>query len=289
MNPEVRLVWNTACVLGEGPVWVADEAALRFVDIKSGHLHRYCPPTGGCETLDVGGKPSFIVPETGGGLLVGSEHGVWRMDIDRLGDCVAAVEQPLHNRTNDACVDGRGRLWFGTMDEHEKQSTGMLYCLDAHGLHPMGCEAVVTNGPAITIDGTTLYHVDSANRRVWRYTIKEGPMLSDGHIFLQLSEEDGYPDGVTLDSEGDLWVALWDGWSVRCYAQDGSLLMTVKLPCARVTKIAFGGPDLRTAFVTTARLGMDSLMLEKQPHAGGLFSFDAPFKGNPQPLAKLRC
>ena len=142
---------------------------------------------------------------------------------DTLGACVATIDQPAHNRTNDGTVDAQGRLWFGTMDDEEQQPTGALYCLDANGLHKMGGEAVVTNGPAITPDGKTLYHVDSGNRTIWRYTIDDGPALSSGEVFLQLTEADGYPDGIVLDSEGCLWVALWDGWAVRRYAADGTL------------------------------------------------------------------
>ena len=101
---------------------------------------------------------------------------------------------------------------------------------------------------------------------------------------MQLEETDGHPDGIVLDSEDCLWVALWDGWGVRRYAPDGTLLLQVDLPCSRVTKIAFGGPDLRTAFVTTARIGLDDIQLAQQPLAGGLFAFEAQVAGTPSPL-----
>lgn len=287
VTPEVRLVWKADCLLGEGPMWLADEQALRFVDIKRGRLHRYVPSTGATETWDVGGKPSFILPALGGGLIVGSEHGVYRMLGNGFGECIATVDQPAHNRTNDGAVDGQGRLWFGTMDDEEQQSTGALYCIDERGLHYMGGEAVVTNGPAISADGTTLYHVDSGNRTIWRYTIGEGPSLTHGEVFIQLAPDDGYPDGVVLDSEGCLWVALWDGWAVRRYGVDGSLLMTVELPCACVTKIAFGGDDLQTVYVTSARTGLDATALARQPLAGALFAFDVLVAGNVLPPAKV--
>jgi xylono-1,5-lactonase len=281
--PEVRLVWKADCLLGEGPVWLEDEQALRFVDINRGRLHRFVPSTGACETLDVGGKPSVILPNASGGLLVGSKNAVWRLKDNQLTEQVAVVDQPAYNRTNDGTVDAQGRLWFGTMDEEEQRPTGALYCLDRHGLHTMGCEAVVTNGPAITPDGKTLYHVDSGNRTISRYTIDEGPSLSDGEVFLQFTETEGYPDGVVLDSEGCLWVALWDGWSVRRYGADGRLLTTVELPCARVTKIAFGGQDLRTAYVTTAQVALSAEELRAQPCAGSLFAFEVAVPGLPMP------
>ena len=282
-----RLVWPVAAELGEGPVWLPREGALRFVDIKRGFLHHFVPETGACETLDVGGLPSFILPEIGGGLIVGSKNGLHRLEGDQLGAVIARIDMPGHNRTNDATVDARGRIWFGTMDDGEQQPTGQLYCLDQAGLHAMGQDAVVTNGPAVNADGQWLYHVDSGSRQIWRLGLGEGPAICSRELFLQLSEADGYPDGVVLDSEDCLWVALWDGWAVRRYAPDGSLLYQIDFPCARVTKIAFGGPELRTAYVTTARTGLDASALAAQPLAGALFAFDVPVAGLPLSEAQL--
>src|SRR5262249_11101278 len=167
---------------------------------------------------------------------------------DAFAEHIATIDMPTHNRTNDGAVDCFGRVWFGTMDDDETRPSGKVYCLDRGQLHCLHCDAVVTNGPAISADGRTLYHVDSGKRTIWLYAIEVGPTLARGEVFLKLGEADGFPDGVVLDSEDCLWVALWDGWSVRRYAPDGRLLVSVALPCARVTKIAFGGNDLRTAF-----------------------------------------
>jgi sugar lactone lactonase YvrE len=165
------------------------------------------------------------------------------------------------------------------MDDQEQRPTGALWCFDRGDLHHMGGDAVVTNGPAVTRDGRYLYHVDSGARTIWRFTIGPGPNVEHHEIFLQLGEADGHPDGIVLDGEDCLWVALWDGWAVRRYAPDGTLLLSIAMPVARVTKIAFGGADLRTAFVTTARVGLDEAQLAEQPYAGHLFSFAAPVAG----------
>jgi len=282
-----RLIWPVESRLGEGPLWFADAAVLRFVDIKGGRLHRYTPSSDQRETFELGGQPSFVVPASDGTLIVGSNSSVLSVGQDgAILGTIAEVPMPAHNRINDATVDAHGRLWFGTMDDGERKPTGSLWCFDQAGLHSMGGEAVVTNGPAITSDGVTLYHVDSGNRTIWRYTIGEGPSITSREVFLQLGEGDGYPDGVVVDSEDCLWVALWDGWGVRRYAPDGRLLLTVDLPCARVTKIAFGGPDLKTAYVTTARTGLDEAALAAQPLAGGLFAFDSPVAGRLLPAVK---
>lgn len=288
MSGNCRLVWPTQALLGEGPMWSIAEQALYFVDIKGGGaVHRHDPATGAQETMDVGGMPSFVVPVADGGLLVGSRGGLYRLQDGALGERIAEIAMPAHNRTNDATVDGHGRLWFGTMDDEENIPTGRVFCLDGTTPREMGCDAVVTNGPAVSADGRTLYHVDSGQREIWRYPVLDGPALGDRELFLRLTEADGHPDGIVLDSEGCLWVALWDGWGVQRYAPDGTLLLRIDLPCARVTKIAFGGPDLRTAFVTTARVGLSEEQLTAQPLAGGLFAFDAPVAGLPLPAVKL--
>lgn len=285
MAIEPRLAWRLDCALGEGPAWFADEAALRFVDIKRGHVHRFDPDTGTGTTVEVGGSPSFIVPTDRGHRLVGSRHGLFPFDGRQLGPALHTLPQPPHNRTNDATVDATGRLWFGTMDDGETRSTGTVWCLERGRLHPTGVAAIVTNGPAASGDGW-LYHCDSAARRIWRARI-DGPALGQGELFVELTHGEGHPDGIVVDSEDCLWVALWDGWGVRRYATDGTLLLEVKLPCARVTKIAFGGPDLRTAFVTTARVGLDDAALAAQPLAGSLFAFDSPVAGRVLPPVRL--
>jgi D-xylonolactonase len=280
VTSEVRLVWDLGAQLGEGPAWFGDEAALRFVDIKGGKLHRFDPATGERETLNIGGMPSFVLPTDDGQLVIGSRNQVLPVSrAGQVGPPLAELAMPAHNRTNDATVDQRGRLWLGTMDDEERVPSGALWCLSGGRLHPMGGEAVVTNGPAVSPDCRTLYHVDSGARTIWRFTIGEGPHIEERAVFLQLTETDGHPDGVVLDSEQCLWVALWDGWGVRRYSPAGELLLTVKLPCARVTKLAFGGSDLKTAYVTTARTGLDAGELARQPLAGGLFAFEAPAAG----------
>lgn len=287
MSTEPRLVWAVGALLGEGPVWCADEAALRFVDIKAGKLHRFDPATGAQETRGVGGMPSFIVPAAGGGYLVGSGNKLQRFDGETLGEIVATVDMPAHNRTNDATVDATGRLWFGTMDNEENLPTGAVHCFAGGAVATSGWSAVVTNGPAVNCAGDALYHVDSGGRTIWRIAIRDGVLAPHGEVFLQLGEDDGHPDGVVVDSEDCLWVALWDGWAVRRYAPDGTRLAHIPMPCARPTKIAFGGPDLKTAFVTSASVGLDEAARHAQPLAGGLFAFDAPAPGRLVPGVRV--
>lgn len=274
-----ELIWPVETALGEGPLWLPEEGALWFVDIKRGRLHRYTPATDARESFDVGGAPSFAVPLAEGGLLIGRGLELVRFDGDTLGAVVAPIAMPAGNRTNDAAVDPHGRLWFGTMDDSEAEASGRIYRFDGT-VREMGGAAIVTNGPAVSPDGTLLYHVDTIAGRIWRVDLRDDPgSIAHGELFVAIDPADGHPDGVVVDAEGCLWVALWGGWGVRRYSPAGELLLQVSLPCAQVTKIALGGPDLTTAYVTTARVGLSDAELEGQPLAGGLFAFAAPAPG----------
>ncbi|CAN5296268.1 SMP-30/gluconolactonase/LRE family protein [soil metagenome] len=285
---ESRLVWPVAATLGEGPAWIGRENALWFVDIKSGKIHRYDPATDDRQSFSVGGMPSFLVPAEGDRLLVGSLDGLYLLEDGKLTGPVAKIDMPAHNRTNDATVDSAGRLWFGTMDNAETAVTGAIHLFDEIDLRAVGGDCVITNGPAISGDGNVIYHVDTLGGTIYRCDISADTSLAKGEVFVTIAKEDGSPDGVTVDSEGCLWVGLWDGWQARRYAPDGTLLATVPMPCANVTKVAFGGPDLRTGYVTTARAGLSEDDLVDQPLAGGLFAFDAPASGMPLPEMRLK-
>ncbi len=283
----VEVAWQAGALLGEGPIWVASEEALYFVDIKDGGIYRWHPRTGAGARFETGGAPSFIVTSADGGLLVGSHHAVHRFREGKLASVFIEIPMPAGNRTNDATVDDGGRLWFGCMDEAESEPLGTIWCLDRCKLRRTQERAVITNGPAVDDERELLYHVDSTNHTIFRSRIDADGALRNRLPFLQLTAADGYPDGIVVDSEGCLWVALWDGWSVRRYSPAGALLQTVSFPCARVTKLAFGGPDLKTAFVTTAKFGLTPEQCAAQPLAGSLFQFDAPAPGRAVPPVRL--
>jgi D-xylonolactonase len=283
----MECIWDVAAALGEGPLWDAASGTLWFVDIKRGHVHRLHAESGVRESFDVGGSPSFIVPANDGGYVIGNRHALQRFDGARIQAELARVEMPAGNRLNDATVDRRGRLWFGSMDDGERDASGRVHVYDGGRIVGAGGECVITNGPAVTEDARMLYHVDTLGGLIWRFDIGAGVMLGDGIVFARIDPADGTPDGVTLDAEGHLWVGLWGGWAARRYAPDGALVATVEFPCANVTKIAFGGPDLRTAFATTARIGLDEAGLRDQPLAGGLFAFPVDVPGLPLPAVRI--
>lgn len=283
----MECVWALSTALGEGPLWDSRSGTLWFVDIKQGRIHALDPAGDQRVTLEVGGAPSFIVPVTDGGFIVGNGHKLLRFDGLRIVSDLATIDMASGNRFNDATVDPAGRLWFGSMDNGERDPSGAVYVFDAGAIRQAGGECVITNGPAVTGDGRYLYHVDTLGGLIWRFDISAGTALTEGTVFARIDPADGAPDGVTIDAEDHLWVGLWGGWAARRYAPDGSLAATVRFPCANITKIAFGGPDLRTAYATTARIGLDEAALEEQPLAGGLFAFPVDVPGRVLPAVRL--
>lgn len=287
---EVRSVLAVQAVLGEGPVWVAREQALWFVDIKGHKVHRFDPATGDHKSYDAPCQVGWVLPSNDGKFLAGLQQGVARFDsATGTFDVIAAPEAALPgNRLNDATVDARGRIWFGSMDDGEGAATGRLYCFDNGEVHDSGLPPVcITNGPAISPDGRTLYHTDTLGRVIHRVAINDDGGLGSPSVFAEIDEADGWPDGSVCDSEGFVWIGLWGGWRARRYAPTGEIAAEVRLPVANVTKIAFGGSDLCTAYATTARKGLDADALAGQPLAGNVFTFHVDVPGAPGNLASL--
>lgn len=286
MSGAPELLWDVQAQLGEGPVWTDD--ALWFVDIKKQLIHCLDYEGSGQRSWDAPEQVGFIVPSSKGGFVVGLQSGLYRFDPrDSSFTSLAEVEPDLPtNRLNDGVVDPSGRLWFGTMDNGERAKTGAFYRFERDGLFRTGIEKVaITNGPAISPDGRTLYWVDTRAGKVWACSIAEDGRLSDSKPFVRLASTEGHPDGPTIDAEGCVWISLYAGWEARRYSPSGELLDRVRFPVANITKIAFGGPDLRTAYATTARQLLSAEELERQPLAGGLFGFQVDVPGLPCPSA----
>jgi xylono-1,5-lactonase len=278
----VTPVLEVRAELGEGPVWVEREAALWFVDIKGRRLHRWDPARREHRSWTAPQAPGFLAPRRAGGFLVGLKTGLHRFDPE-TGAFVRSGEVEPHlpaNRLNDGCVSPEGALWFGSMHDPELEPSGALYRLGEDGRCVRLDEGyVITNGPAFSPDGRVFYHTDTAGRTVYAFDRPQPHLLAAKRVFVRIEEGAGYPDGTTVDREGCVWIALWGGWGLRRYSPSGELLASVRLPCANVTKLAFGGADLRTAYITTACKGLTPEERSAQPLAGDLFSFEAPVPG----------
>jgi sugar lactone lactonase YvrE len=287
-QPTVECVWELGATLGEGPLWRADQGALWFVDIKRHRVHRLIPATGEQRQWEAPEQVAWLQPTSDGRWLAGLKSGLSWFDPDAgtFTPWFDPEPQLPGNRLNDACVDAHGRLWFGTMDDAEKDDSGKVYLLTRGGKAvAAGPHCCITNGPAASPDGNVLYPVDTLAGKIWRYDIADDGTLSNGSVLVEIDPAHGHPDGPTVDSEGCIWIGLFGGWGVRRYSPEGTLLQQVDFPVANVTKIALGGPDLKTAYATTAAKGLSDADRERQPLAGGVFSFAVDVPGLPAPKA----
>lgn len=273
-------VWDVQAALGEGALF--HNGLVWFVDIMGNQIHRYDPASGARQSWATPPNPGFIQPRRQGGFIAGLRSGLH--DFDPASGTFLLrqrIESDLPgNRLNDAYVDVTGRLWFGTMDYDGRDASGALYVYETLGLRVADPGYRITNGPAMSPDGKTLYHADTMEKRIFAFDVVVGGVLANKRLFATI--ESGYPDGMAVDSQGRLWSALYGGWGINRYAPDGTLIDHIAFPVANVTRLAFGGDDRKTVYVTTARQGLSPAELEKQPLAGGLFSFRTDIAGLPQ-------
>lgn len=273
---KVDCVCAVGAQLGEGPLWSAPEQAVWFVDIKGRQIHRFDTRGSALSSWRAPEEVGFIVKARGSRgerFIAGLKSGLYTFDA-ATGEfeLITRVDSDRpRNRLNDGHVDGSGRLWFGTMDNDESQPTGSLYRFDSRGLKRCDENYVITNGPATSVDGRTLYHVDTLERVIYAFDLRDGE-IGNRRIFTRIEKPDAYPDGPAVDCEGCVWVGLFGGWAVQRFSAEGVLLQTIDMPVANCTKIAFGGSDLRTMYITTAWKGLSKEQLATQPLAGGLFA-----------------
>ncbi|SDM12636.1 Sugar lactone lactonase YvrE [Modicisalibacter muralis] len=281
MTDTIRRVWTGRAQLGEGPLWSADHQALLFVDILGSRLLAHFPANG--ETLEwpLDEACCWLAPHADGGFVAGLRSRLVRLQFDDNGPRITAtlaepVADAVDHRLNDGKADTHGRLWFGTMQDAESEATGIFYRFDERGLVAMDRHYTVTNGPAIDATGSTLYHTDSPARTIYAFDLSPGGELSNKREHVHFGERDGCPDGMTVDAEGGLWVAHWDGGRVSRFLPDGSLDREIRLPVSRITCCTFGDDDLSTLYITTAAVGRDD-----EEQAGGLFAVRPGVKGLP--------
>lgn len=282
MGPQPHSVWALAAELGEGPVWI--DGALWFVDIKKHHLHRFDPASGDKRSWTAPEQVGFVVPRARGGMIVGLQSGLWAFDpqAGSFEQIIAVDAHHENNRLNDAVVDAQGRLWLGTMHDGEQDRTGSYYLYAEGELRETGLSGIcITNGPAISPDGKTLYWVDTLGGTISAASVEEGGRLGLSRLLATIPSAEGYPDGPTVDADGCVWIGLYAGWAARRYSPTGELLQTVEFPVANITKVAFGGADGTTLFATTARQMLSAEQLLEQSQAGDLFAMSSPVRGLP--------
>lgn len=280
-----ELVVDLQAVLGEGPVWDAATATLCLVDILGERMHRFDPDTGVLHSIVVDQPLGAVVPDRSGRLIAMARDGIAVLSDGEL-NFVASIEaENALNRMNDAKCDPEGRLWVGTMALDLADSAGSLYRVQPDFTWERVLDGLtVSNGMGWSPDGRTMYFIDSTCYRVDAFDFDQlVGAISNRRPVVAFQTADGMPDGMAIDADGCLWVALYGGGCVRKYSPHGEHLVTVELPVSQVTSCAFGGPDLADLFVTTAAYDLTPEAKGAEPLAGGLFRCRPGAVGLPVP------
>ncbi len=259
--------------LGEGPVWDTRIGCLAWVDIMAGRLH-LTARDGATRTIQLPSPVGCVVPRAAGGWVAALADGFWAVADDGGTERMVDVQSDQPDlRFNDGKCDPQGRFWAGTMALDERAGAGTLYRLDPDlSVHRMVDGVAISNGLDWSLDGRTMYYVDTLTQRIDRFGFDPVTgAIADRRPFVTIDPADGSPDGLTVDAEGGIWLALWGGWRVRRYLPDGSLEREIRLPVSEVTCPAFGGPDLDELYLTTAWESLPEEQHVAEPLAGGLF------------------
>jgi sugar lactone lactonase YvrE len=282
---EYELVVDARNELGEGSLWVPREQTLYWLDILGRLILRYDPATGTHEAFEVKSPITALGIREGGGFVAATETSLAFWDPARPGELDTIVDLVADRpgiRFNDGGVDPRGSFWAGTMNEDDDTlPEGELFRLDPDlGVRRMGSGYTISNGIGWSPDHSTMYFTDTLRRVIlaFDYDVETGS-IENGRPFIEVPEGEGYPDGMTVDSEGFIWSAQWGGWRVMRYDPQGKPEREIALPAAQVTCPCFGGAGLDGLHVTTARVGLSKDDLRTQPLAGGLFRVDPGVKG----------
>ncbi|WP_066449463.1 SMP-30/gluconolactonase/LRE family protein [Halomonas chromatireducens] len=283
--------------LGESPVWSVARQTLYWVDINNGHVYAWRPQDEAAPTRTELDDKVGCVAIADSGLVAAATSGILRLAEDgepqRLADNPEWKKGPAKggqagrgNRFNDGRCDAAGRLWVGTIDVDEVSPTAALYCLERGELTRRLTGIGISNGLAFSPDRRWLYHTDSLTRRILRYPFDvDTGTLGEGETWVDLEALGlpGVPDGAAVDSDGCYWSALYGGGRIVRFSPEGELLAEHEVPCPHPTMVTFGGPDLRTLYITTATQHLDAEGKARWPLAGSLLQMKTEVTGLAEP------
>lgn len=291
MNLPVSAVLAADSLLGEGVLWDAQRGIVWFVDIKRHRLWHFDPATGSNAFTEAPEQIGWAIPTEEGPLLCGLKDGLHTFDPESstFTKLCAVPGEPASNRLNDACTDPWGRVWFGSMDDSEGSASGRFYVFDRGEIRPAGPSGIaITNGPAVSASGDRIYFTDTSKQKIFVADLSaagagEARLFADTAALFPAA----YPDGPVVDAEDHVWTGMYLGSCVARFSPDGALVATVPIPARDITKMAFGGGDLKTAYVTSATKNMSQQDMAGLPQSGSLFAFPAPVAGFAQTRARL--
>ncbi|MDX1639956.1 MAG: SMP-30/gluconolactonase/LRE family protein [Balneolaceae bacterium] len=283
---EVELELTFDATLAECPVWDDEHQLLYWVDIEGGKVYRYNPATSKNEAFDIGEHVGSIALRKQGGLVMALKTGFAFYELEKQTlTHIADPESHLPNhRFNDGKCDPNGRFWAGTLSYDQQEGVGSLYCLNSNlSVDTKLRRLTIPNGMAWNDAGDTFYFIDSPDRTIYSFDFdqKTGTLQNRTEIF-RLNDRKGLPDGMTIDREGKLWVAIYDGFGViRVDPETGDILHQIELPVPQVTSCTFGGPEFDELYITSAREHMTDEDVEKHPLSGSIFRARVPSAGTP--------
>lgn len=283
-NLTAELEYKIEAQLGEGAIWNYKTQEFYWIDIEDKLLHIYNPITKENRSFTTPSRIGTVVPYTQNKVVVALEDGIYKLNIETgavslLSDVEAHITE---NRFNDGKCDPLGNLWVGSMHLKGIEPLASLYRINEQGVALKMIDSVtISNGIVWTADAKTMYYIDTPTSKVMAYDYDfDTGAISNKRVAVEVSIEDGYPDGMTIDSEDMLWVGLWNGNAVaRFNPKTGELLSKVEVPAHNVTACAFGGENLDILYITTARVDMTQQELESLPLSGSLFKVVPGVKG----------
>jgi sugar lactone lactonase YvrE len=279
-----RVALHARDELGEGPFWDERTGELLRVDIARGRIHAWCPASERVATREIAGEVSAVLPRADApGWVVAAGHELLLLEGDQERTLAVVERDEPDTRFNDCKCDPQGRLWAGTMSRTRRPGAGALYRLAAGaGIERVIAAATISNGLGWSPDGERMYHVDSTTQRidVLDFDGADGA-VANRRPFAAIDPRDGLPDGLAVDAEGGVWLCLFGGGAVRRYGPDGALEAAIALPVTNPTSPVFGGPDLRTLYVTTARHRLTLGQLAVEPLAGAVLALEPGVRGLP--------
>lgn len=281
---KVELVIDSKSELGEGAIWNPKTGELVWINITGEILNFYNPKTDNNKEMFTGQMIGTVVPTETGNFLVALQNGIYQFNPETGAKkrIVDPEEDLPDNRFNDGKCDPSGRLWAGTMSIKDVKEAGALYRLDADSsIHKMVENVSISNGIVWSLNYTKMYYIDTPTQKVMGYDYDNATgEISNPKLAIEIPKEMGSPDGMTIDADGYLWIALWGGSAVGCWSpESGELVRVIEVPAKNVTSCAFGDDDLGTLYITTARESTSNDELKKFPFAGGVFKIRAGVKG----------
>jgi sugar lactone lactonase YvrE len=272
----MELVTKHSSLLGEGPVWDSRSNRILWIDILKGMIHQFFPHTHTYKATPVDQLISAIAMTENGSIIATSKSGFVSLDLETgVINSIVDVEKGIpDNRFNDGKCDPAGRFWAGTMSIFDTPKAGTLYVLDTDlSVSVKIKEVSCSNGLAWSVDKKTFYYIDSPTRDIAAYDYDmPSSTISNKRIIIRVPPSMGYPDGMTIDAEGMLWIAMWNGWKiVRYNPETGKQIYSFSLPVSQVSSCTFGGESLQDIYITSASIGLTKLDFKQQPFAGCLF------------------